>query len=1248
MGAWRWRAPIARTVNPSLVSTFSSKRHQDPPGEWAQLEDAEAHADRDSRRVLLGPRAHNAHFQGNAITTSKYNIVTFLPIFLFVMFSRVAYLYFLLQASLAWWAVVSPFTPYGPTIALVFVLLVAAGKAAAEDRKRHAEDRRTNNSAAHVVQADGGTRDCKWWEVRVGMLLEVRDGEDFPADLLCLHCASTNHVCYVKTTNLDGESNLKIRRPLDLKGGVVGSAAEAHALVGVLRCEPPNPNLHYFAGRFTYRAPGGSVAAVPVDMNGMLLRGTTLKNSGRIVGMVVYTGSESRIQMNAAPPPRKRGAFDTFLNVQITVVLAIQLVLCLACSLASLHWRQAQGFKRYHLALTNFSEGNYQSSAAYLGILFLTFWILLSYLVPISLFVTMEIVKFALCSVFIAFDPALREGKAGEQARARNSDIVEDLGLVEYVFSDKTGTLTSNEMQLRAVAVKDAAFGGLGTRLEDMPEGSAEANLAAFDGALAQAARALREHGFLPAAAAAGGSDAPTLALSSSSGNLQALEQSPGLRRMLHTPAADKPSPGAREARGAADADGGAGDDGAGGDGPPICQGPSPDEVALVEGARRLGFEFLARTRTHISLRMQGHKVDHEVLTTLDFTSERARMSTVARAPDGTLRLFCKGSDQAMLARLRRGTDADLLAATHAHLRRFSVQGLRTLVLASRVLREAEYDAWHGEYREAAGSLDDREARIAAVAERIERDLELVGITAIEDKLQEGVPDTIRLLIDAGMKVWMITGDKQETAINIAVACRLVHHADKLLVANEDGSPEAAQALLQDLIGEARRRNAAEGARAEMVIDGRTLGRVLGSAGEGALAELASLCGGVVVCRASPAQKAAIVRMMARHKQQHLQASAPATPLGRALRALLAPARAARRQVHGVRSRMLAIGDGANDVAMIQAADLGIGVMGKEGRQATNNADFAISQFRFLGRLLLVHGALADYRLGRLIKYSFYKNISFASMFFFFQFFNGWSGQAPLDGVTAAFYNAFFTSLPIGAFALFDRPVRQLGTLLAAPQAYNRKSPLTTRAFWKTGVLTAIVHASAVFFIPYLSLSNVRQRPLDDVNALGKTMFISMIGVVSLEVALISRFWTGWFIAAWALSWALCFPWLILLGTIYSAIRANDSTMIGTGRALLGAPIFWVEVLLVYMITFSLRFAERSARWLFFPNDDMVLAEREMELERRGTPLASDAPETELALRPAEGRADKEGWAEQHGGCHGAAAHGGNGKLNGI
>ena len=364
--------------------------------------------------------ARHAQYKGNAVRTAKYNAFTFLPRFLFEMFARSAYLYFLAQAALAYWSVVSPFAPWGSTLSLTFILLVAASKALAEDRKRAAEDRRTNNSPARLVSPDGRTRPIRWRAVRVGDVLEVRDGEDVPADLLLLSVTSADKVCYVRTTNLDGESNLKVRRPADLGPAAPAGAAGAASLAAVLVCEPPNNDLHRFAGRLVAARPAGGPAPpgppviAPVTMDELLLRGCTLRNSGAVRGAVVYAGPDTRIQQNAARPPRKLGSFDLFLNVQIFLLLALQLSLCAGLAFCSAAWRHYAGTSRPHLAFGSESEGNLTSPAAYMGMLFVSFWILLSYMVPISLFVTMEIVKFVLCSVYIDRDTAMVRAETGE------------------------------------------------------------------------------------------------------------------------------------------------------------------------------------------------------------------------------------------------------------------------------------------------------------------------------------------------------------------------------------------------------------------------------------------------------------------------------------------------------------------------------------------------------------------------------------------------------------------------------------------------------------------------------------------------------------------------------------------------------------------------------------------------------------------------------------------------------------------
>jgi magnesium-transporting ATPase (P-type) len=810
------------------------------------------------------------------------------------MFSRVAYLYFLIQAGLSWWSVVSPYSGIGATAALLFVLLVAGVKAIWEDMKRHQEDQRMNTSITHRLNADGTVKDILWTDVRVGDAIVIRDDENFPADLICLRSALPDNVCFIRTTNLDGETNLKIRKPLDVKGLQLESTADVTSLDISLQAEMPNKNLHKFKGAAVIRsdnfannlgsspsqknlatlAEGSAFSTVTqnqsgavlddslraaaaiktekkefevaVTMNEMLLRGCTLKNSTEIVGLVVYTGKETRIQMNSTKTPSKIGSFDRFLNLQIVLVISMQLAMALFLAVANYIWVQNTGINHHYLALNYQVEGVYSNGFVQIVINFLTFWILLSYLVPISLFVTLEIVKFWQGFVFMNLDKDMRDPSTGEFARCRNSNLNEDLGKIEYVFSDKTGTLTSNEMQLRQLSIKGQVLGSPNFRLEDHSSLEGLSALRRFDNKLARAARAVSNSTAWNSLVGGGGSHQKVMAYHHSNPS-HGTADSLGLQHKINLEDFDpseelfqQNSPIAEETEGGLTSGGensptgvrfqspdSRGDDGGTVEDRAaaarsavtlghhmvdfftnIClchslilesdtvggelryQGPSPDEVALVSAARQMGFVFKNRSQASITLEMLGKEVVYEVLNVMEYSSERGCMSVIARSPDGTVRLYCKGADTKVMKKIRSGTQNELMSRTDSDLHAFAKRGLRTLVLASKVIPDEVYDDWDARYQEASRTFEGRDAAMDSLGNEIELDLELIGVTAIEDKLQDGVPEAIKTLLDANIRVWMITGDKQETAVNIAVSCDLVRHVDDVIMLNVDEKKE--------------------------------------------------------------------------------------------------------------------------------------------------------------------------------------------------------------------------------------------------------------------------------------------------------------------------------------------------------------------------------------------------------------------------------------------------------------------------
>ena len=379
----------------------------------------------------------------------------------------------------------------------------------------------------------------------------------------------------------------------------------------------------------------------------------------------------------------------------------------------------------------------------------------------------------------------------------------------------------------------------------------------------------------------------------------------------------------------------------------------SPDEAALVATARDVGFTVLGRDNDDsIFVNVMGEERRYTILNILEFNSSRKRMSAIMRMPNGKIILFCKGADSVIYSRLNKGEQVELRKLTADHLEMFAREGLRTLCIAHKELSEEEYQAWNKEHDLAAAAIQDRDERLEEVSDAIERDLTLIGGTAIEDRLQDGVPDAISLLAQAGIKLWVLTGDKVETAINIGFSCNLLDNdMDLIIMKVDDADMSKAEALVDKHLATfgktgsdaelkiAKDNHEPPAPTHALVIDGDTLSLVLDPKLRQRFLLLCKECRSVLCCRVSPSQKAAVVSMVKK----------------------------------GLDVITLSIGDGANDVAMIQEAHVGVGIAGEEGRQAVMSSDYAIGQFRFLCRLLLVHGRWSYRRLAETIANFFYK-----------------------------------------------------------------------------------------------------------------------------------------------------------------------------------------------------------------------------------------------------------------------------------
>jgi phospholipid-transporting ATPase len=839
---------------------------------------------------LNNPPANSANKHvNNHISTAKYNIATFLPKFLLEQFSKFANIFFLFTAALQQIPNISPTNKYTTIGPLILVLLVSAGKELIEDYKRKKSDKTLNNSKAQVLRGSS-FQETKWINVAVGDIVRVESEEPFPADIVLLASSEPEGLCYIETANLDGETNLKIKQAIP-ETCVMVSSSDLSRLGGKLRSEQPNSSLYTYEATLTVAA-GGGEKELPLQPDQLLLRGATLRNTPWIHGIVVFTGHETKLMRNATATPIKRTAVERQLNILVLMLVGILIILSIVSSIGDLIVRIFHSSELTYLGYT-LTTTALQKVRNFWSDIF-TYWVLYSALVPISLFVTVEIVKYW-HAILINDDLDMYYDKMDTPAVCRTSSLVEELGMVEYIFSDKTGTLTCNQMEF-----KQCSIGGI-QYAEEVPEDRRATIQDGIEVGIHDFNR-LKE-------------------------NLQTHESAAAIHHFLallatcHTVIPER-----------TDEKGGA----------IRYQAASPDEGALVEGAVMMGYQFTARKPRFVQITVRGEEFEYELLAVCEFNSTRKRMSTIFRCPDGKIRCYCKGADTVILERL--GGNNPHIDITLQHLEEYASEGLRTLCLAMREIPEQEFQEWWQVFDRAQTTVSgNRAEELDKAAEILEHDFYLLGATAIEDRLQDGVPETIHTLQEAGIKVWVLTGDRQETAINIGMSCKLISEDMTLLIVNEENAMMTRDNIQKKLDAI---RTQGDGTIAmetlALVIDGKSLTYALEKELEKNFLDLAVMCKAVICCRVSPLQKALVVKLVKRH-----------------LKAIL-----------------LAIGDGANDVSMIQAAHIGVGISGMEGLQAARSADVAIGQFRYLRKLLLVHGAWSYQRVSKVILYSFYKNIT--------------------------------------------------------------------------------------------------------------------------------------------------------------------------------------------------------------------------------------------------------------------------------
>ncbi|KAL0230877.1 hypothetical protein GEMRC1_010282 [Eukaryota sp. GEM-RC1] len=793
-------------------------------------------------------------------------------------------LYFLVLATLQLNPTLTPVNPITTWLPLLLTLAIAGTKEIYDDISRWKQDRKTNLRRYFVSNGQSFVL-TRSQDIRVGDIIQIRENEEIPADIVLLKSSEQSSRCFVNTANIDGE--------------LLASKAPSPS-------PPPNNNFSSFDAVINIGKNKYSLSC-----ENLLLQATSLAATNHIFGVVVYVGNKTKYGLSKKKAPTKWTRIDSKINKYTACIWVAQL--CLALSLGvignsvdpSNHW-----YLFSHLPTSVFLLPDW-------AVIPLRFLLLCSLLIPISLKVTLDVAKL-IYAKYIQWDSQMVCPRGGN-AVARSTAISEDLGQIEYVFADKTGTLTENKMVFHSAAVGDYIFSSLPSKSPVRP--------------LPDVLTCQRGPEF-----------ARALALCNSVDTLYN-----GKNSM------------------------------------PLYRAASPDEKALVLASKDMGIVLKKRLENGVVVGLSnGDEEEYEVLAVLPFSSDRKRMGVLVRRTTSSQSainqseslFFVKGADDVVFPMTVTEPSSSSISK---NLDNFASSGLRTLAIAFKRVSPSETSQFLRILEDANTSMTQREDKVEHAYALLERSLTLLGATAIEDSLQPAVCSTISWLREAGVKVWMLTGDKGSTAIQVGVSTNLITVNETRSISDSVRTKKIMSALSKSSDKKFGR---------SLVLQGSSLSTLLSPS---VLPLFISVCDRVesVICsRLTPTQKSDVVATFRNYKK----------------------------------AVVLAIGDGGNDVPMINAANIGVGIKGREGLAAAGAADYAIGQFRFLTRLMGVQGVYSLRRTAFITMFSFWKSMIIAFQQLTFAFFSMFSGTSYFDTFALSTWNIIFTSFPVLMYVI-DRNV---------------------------------------------------------------------------------------------------------------------------------------------------------------------------------------------------------------------------------